>query len=85
MSVLRWSGYPLPDGRYTVTLEHAGAPQPQWVARFCGEWLGARHTESGAAILCHMKETARQDAMRSEHETAMFNIIQQRAHGGEQP
>jgi hypothetical protein len=32
--------------RYTVRLEFCGHPEPYYVARFCGEWIDKRSTES---------------------------------------
>jgi hypothetical protein len=29
------------DPRYRIGLEHTGAERPQYVLRFCGEWLAA--------------------------------------------
>ena len=29
------------DDRYSIQQEYTGAAKPQWVARFCGEWIGA--------------------------------------------
>lgn len=29
------------DKRYTIQREFTGAEAPQWVVRFCGEWLSA--------------------------------------------
>lgn len=37
------------DRRYTVTKEGTGASRPQWVARFCGEWLGCSYERAGVA------------------------------------
>lgn len=39
------------DSRYTVAREFTGAPRPQYVARFCGEWIGAAPTRKAARIL----------------------------------
>ena len=38
------------DRRYTVTHEWAGYERPQWVVRFCDEWIDCRSTY-GAAII----------------------------------
>lgn len=42
-----------PDARYTVQLECCGQELPQYVARFCGEWIGWSETRQGAIDLCH--------------------------------
>ncbi len=37
--------YPVvPDGRYSIALEYCGEATPQWIARFCDDWLGAFST-----------------------------------------
>lgn len=33
------------DGRYTLATEWTGHHFPQWVGRFCGEWIHASHDE----------------------------------------
>lgn len=42
-----------PDPRYSVNLETCGQPMPQFVARFCGQWIGWRETRDQAVALCH--------------------------------
>lgn len=39
------------DTRYSVAREFTGASLTQYVARFCGEWIGAAPTRRGARIL----------------------------------
>ncbi len=48
------------DSRYTVAREFTGAPRPQYVTRFCGEWIGASATRKDARILAtsHRFKTA---------------------------
>lgn len=29
------------DSRYTITLEYTGKADPQYVLRFCGEWIAS--------------------------------------------
>jgi len=41
---------PIKDKRYTVTKEYTGKPAPQFVVRFCGEFIASRSTY-GAAVL----------------------------------
>lgn len=48
-----------PDPRYTVNLEACGQPMPQFVARFCGQWIGWRETREQAVALCHEIHTNR--------------------------
>ena len=37
-----------PDARWTITKEWCGRTRPQFVARFCGDWLGCRETRIDA-------------------------------------
>lgn len=39
------------DGRYTIGLEFTGKPTRQYVARFCGDWIGARDSFDSALSL----------------------------------
>lgn len=39
------------DKRYTVELEYTGAPTAQYVARFCGDFIGARASRDEAIAL----------------------------------
>lgn len=41
---------PLKDARYTVTKEHTGHQKPQYVVRFCGDWVTSRSTYPAAVI-----------------------------------
>lgn len=41
-----------PDPRYTVTLEACGQTMPQYVARFCGNWIGWAESHNDAVKLC---------------------------------
>jgi hypothetical protein len=40
----------LKDGRYTITREWTGKDEPQYVVRFCGDWVDSRSTK-GAALM----------------------------------
>lgn len=39
------------DARYSVTREYTGAPWPQYVVRFCGDWVGNADTPEDASAL----------------------------------
>ena len=39
------------DERYSISLEYCGYKEPQYVARFCDEWLGCKPTSSEASII----------------------------------
>ena len=39
------------DERYSISLEHCGYKEPQYVARFCDEWIGWKPTRSEASIV----------------------------------
>ena len=36
------------DSRYTIALEHCGQLTPQYVIRFCGDWIGSAPTKQEA-------------------------------------
>ena len=38
------------DSRYTVTREWTGKEKPQFVVRFCGDWLDSRSTYPAAVL-----------------------------------
>lgn len=38
------------DARWTVTREHTGKPAPQFVIRFCDEWIDSRSTYPAAVL-----------------------------------
>jgi hypothetical protein len=38
------------DRRYTVTKEFTGHAKPQWVVRFCGEWVASSPFYSSAVV-----------------------------------
>ena len=38
------------DARYTVTREWTGKAKPQFVVRFCGDWLDSRATYPAAVL-----------------------------------
>lgn len=42
--------HPISDKRYTITKEFTGKAEPQWVARFCDEWIGSSPTHTGALM-----------------------------------
>lgn len=52
------------DRRYTVAKEFAGQAKPQFVARFCGEWIGAAGREAGAWLLAGTHKHGRTRALQ---------------------
>jgi len=38
------------DSRWTVTREYTGKPRPQFVIRFCGDWIDSRPTYPAAVL-----------------------------------
>ena len=48
-----------PDDRYTVSEEYIGKQKPQWVSRWCGDWLGYSKSARGAWGLCTIHQHAR--------------------------
>lgn len=53
------------DRRYAIAREYCGRTAPQWVARFCGDWIGcAQHRpDAFAKALAHQHH--RQTALTS--------------------
>lgn len=51
------------DARYTVELEFTGAPRAQYVARFCGDWIGAANLQRDAWQLARTHQAQRVDQM----------------------
>ena len=41
----------LEDGRYTISREWTGKENPQFVVRFCGDWVGSEPTVARAETL----------------------------------
>jgi hypothetical protein len=58
------------DHRYAVRQEYTGHAQPQWVARFCGEWIGASQFYSSALMLAVGHNARRNAALTVERISA---------------
>ena len=52
------------DRRYTLRQEYTGhiSAKPQWVARFCGEWIGSSSFRASAAMLAVGHDAVRRGA-----------------------
>lgn len=59
-----------PDHRYTVALEYCGQEQPQWVARFDGQWIGASAFRGSATMLAVGHDCERRGALTFTEITA---------------
>lgn len=57
------SGARVTDSRYTIDKEFTGAPKPQFVARFCGDWIGASAFYSSALALLAGEQARRNGAL----------------------
>ena len=56
--------YQLPsDQRYTITQEWTGKEKPQYVVRFCGEWVASRQFKSSALTLAVGEKSRRNGAL----------------------
>lgn len=55
------------DRRYTIKLEYCGYLKPQWVVRFCGDWVGRAPQRPGATdiALAHQADRLRAMAITS--------------------
>ena len=59
--------YTLPsDPRYTVTQEWTGHAKPQFVVRFCGEWIASRQFRGSAIMLASGEKARRNGALSFE-------------------
>lgn len=50
------------DKRYSVEREFCGHPEPRWVARFCGEWIGQSISRASASLRCAGHQAVRNGA-----------------------
>lgn len=51
------------DRRYSITREYCGYRKPQWVARFCGDWLGCAPGRRGAIATARSHQVAFRQAL----------------------
>jgi hypothetical protein len=56
----------LKDGRYTITREWTGKDKPQYVVRFCGDWLDSRPTKKAALMRAVEFQAERNCALATE-------------------
>lgn len=62
--------YELPsDPRYTVTQEWTGHEKPQFVIRFCGDWIASRQFLGSAIMLAAEEKARRNGALAIEAST----------------
>lgn len=56
---------PLSDSRFTITHEFTGhaSGKPQFVVRFCGEWIGSSQFYASALILAAGERARRSNAL----------------------
>lgn len=58
--------YPINDDkRYTISREWTGREKPDFVARFCEEWIGASASPEGAIRIAIEESAKRKAALRS--------------------
>jgi hypothetical protein len=53
------------DRRYAVAREYCGHRTPQWVARFCGDWIGCAQHRPAAVSKALAHHQLRQTALNS--------------------
>ena len=51
------------DRRWTVTREYTGNAKPQFVIRFCGDWIDSRTTYPAAVTCAVVSKAARDGAL----------------------
>ncbi|NBU79676.1 MAG: hypothetical protein EBS50_11515, partial [Sphingomonadaceae bacterium] len=61
------------DKRYTIAQEFCGYPEPRWVARFCGEFIGQSKFKGSAMMLAIGHKAKRNGALVIEAITADQN------------
>ena len=54
------------DRRFTISREWIGKEKPYFVARFCGEWIGASAFYTSAAMLAIGESARRRGALLIE-------------------
>ena len=54
------------DPRYTITREWAGHKTPQWVVRFCDEWVSSHNFKSSAMMRAVGEASIRRGALTFE-------------------
>ena len=56
--------YPIKkDRRYTITKEYTGKAKPQYVIRFCNEWIDSRQFLNSAIVRAVGYDSERRGAM----------------------
>jgi hypothetical protein len=51
------------DNRYSVTKEFTGHEKPQWVVRFCGQWVDSSAFYSSAVVKAVVSKAARDNEL----------------------
>lgn len=60
------------DKRYTIQREFTGAESPQWVVRFCGEWLSAHSKRPEALRFAQDHQESRQRLLDNSLTSALI-------------
>jgi len=55
--------YPMSDLRWTITREFTGKDKPQFVVRFCDEWIDSRGTYPAAVVVAVAGKARRDEAL----------------------
>lgn len=67
------------DRRYSIEREWCGRTKPQWVVRFCGDWVGSRPTKSAAKGLAHQHDMFRREPIEAALKSAQAELAAVRA------
>jgi hypothetical protein len=51
------------DNRYSVTKEFTGHEKPQWVVRFCGQWVDSSAFYTSAVVKAVVSKAARDNEL----------------------
>ena len=61
------------DRRWTVTREYTGKAKPQFVIRFCGDWIDSRTTYPAAVTCAVVSKAVRDSALVFVEESVTNN------------
>jgi hypothetical protein len=57
------------DERYSLTKEFTGHEKPQWVVRFCGQWVDSSAFYSSAVVKAVVSKASRDNELTNTKET----------------
>lgn len=64
------------DRRYSIRREFCGYPKPQWVLRFCDDWVDRAPTRDGALTIALRHQSERYAKMEGDHGKSESGSVQ---------